>query len=179
MTTLWDQFLIGLLNETLEESALEFETDLMDERLYLVGEMLILIGHRRDHLRLEYESEGLTRAADGAEGNGSLKIVGVTHNESHCWRHGVHRASFLLDCHRHSSIKRECECFPKFGPELPSSLGKVNVGDSAGNVGEIRSSGMDRGARDKLAIRLDLENQNVMVQPGVAAESRNCDGRIS
>ena len=41
---LQDQFLVGLLDEDLEEPALDFETGLMDERLDLVGEMLVLLG---------------------------------------------------------------------------------------------------------------------------------------
>jgi hypothetical protein len=39
-----DEFLVGLLDEDLEEPALDFETGLMDERLDLVGEMLVLVG---------------------------------------------------------------------------------------------------------------------------------------
>jgi hypothetical protein len=45
MPPLQDRFLIGFLDENLEESALEFKTRLMDARLNLVGEMLILIRH--------------------------------------------------------------------------------------------------------------------------------------
>jgi hypothetical protein len=50
-----DQFLVGLLDEDLEETALDFETALMDERLDLVGEMLVLIGHGKGHLQLQFD----------------------------------------------------------------------------------------------------------------------------
>ena len=40
---LQDQFLVGLLDEDLEEPALNCETGLMGERLDLVGEMLVLV----------------------------------------------------------------------------------------------------------------------------------------
>ena len=50
-----DQFLVGLLDEGLEEPALDFETALMDERLDLVGEMLVLIGHGQGHLQPQFE----------------------------------------------------------------------------------------------------------------------------
>ena len=52
---LQDQFLVGLLNENLGEPALDFETGLVDERLDLVGEMLILIGHGKGHLQPRFE----------------------------------------------------------------------------------------------------------------------------
>jgi hypothetical protein len=44
-----DQFVIGLLDEDLEEPALEFETGLMDVGLDLVGEMLVLMRHGQGH----------------------------------------------------------------------------------------------------------------------------------
>jgi hypothetical protein len=50
-----NQFLVGLLDEGLEEPALDFETTLMDERLDLVGEMLVLIGHGQGHLQAQFE----------------------------------------------------------------------------------------------------------------------------
>jgi hypothetical protein len=50
-----DQLSVGLLDEDLEEPALEFEPGLMDERLDLVGEMLVLVGHGHGHLQLEFE----------------------------------------------------------------------------------------------------------------------------
>ena len=37
-----DQFLVGLLNESLEEPALNFQTSLMNDRLELVREMFVL-----------------------------------------------------------------------------------------------------------------------------------------
>src|SRR5512142_478645 len=40
-----DEFLVGLLDEDLEEPALDFEAGVMDERLDLLGEMLVLVGH--------------------------------------------------------------------------------------------------------------------------------------
>jgi hypothetical protein len=40
-----DQFVIGLLDEDLEEPALELEAGLMDRGLDLVGEMLVLVRH--------------------------------------------------------------------------------------------------------------------------------------
>jgi hypothetical protein len=44
-----DQFPIGLLDEDLEEPPLEFETDLMNVGLDLVGEMLVLMRHGQGH----------------------------------------------------------------------------------------------------------------------------------
>ena len=51
MPLLKDQFAIGLLDEDLEEPALEIETGLMDVGLDLVGEMLVLMRHGQGHLR--------------------------------------------------------------------------------------------------------------------------------
>jgi hypothetical protein len=46
-----DQFVIGLLDEDLEEPPLEFEAGLMDVGLDLVGEMLVLERHGQGHLQ--------------------------------------------------------------------------------------------------------------------------------
>src|SRR5512135_1909803 len=43
--TLEDEFLVGLLDEDWEEPALDLEAGVMDERLDLLGEMLVLVGH--------------------------------------------------------------------------------------------------------------------------------------
>ncbi len=45
---LQNQFLVGLLDQDLEEPALDFETGLMNECLDLVGEMLVLCGMGKD-----------------------------------------------------------------------------------------------------------------------------------
>ena len=45
---LQDQLLVGLLDEGLEEPALDLEAGLMDARLDLVGEVLVLGGMGRD-----------------------------------------------------------------------------------------------------------------------------------
>ena len=82
---LQDQFLIGLLDQDLEEPALDFETGLMDVRLDLVGEMLVLWWHGQGHLQRQFERERLTVILDGAEGDGSLKAVGGTHGVSPYW----------------------------------------------------------------------------------------------
>ena len=79
---LQDQFLVGLLDEGLEEPALDCDTGLMGERLDLVGEMLVLLWHRQGHLQRQFERECLTVILDGAEGDGSLKAVGSTHGVS-------------------------------------------------------------------------------------------------
>jgi hypothetical protein len=50
-----DEFLVRFLDEDPEELSLDFETDLMDARLDLVEEMLVLVGHGHGHLQLEFE----------------------------------------------------------------------------------------------------------------------------
>jgi hypothetical protein len=55
LSPLEDQFLVGLLDEGLEEPALDFESGLMDERLDLIGEVLVVVGHGHGHLQLEFE----------------------------------------------------------------------------------------------------------------------------
>src|SRR4051812_38293145 len=52
-----DQFSVGLLDDDPEEPALEFQPGLMDERLDLVGEMLVSLGHGHGQLELEFERE--------------------------------------------------------------------------------------------------------------------------
>ena len=76
------QFLIGLLDQDLEEPALDFETGLMNVRLNLVGEMLVLPWHGQGDLQRQFERERLAVRLDGAEGDGSLKTVGGTHGVS-------------------------------------------------------------------------------------------------
>ena len=66
--SLEDQFLVGLLDEGLEEPTLEFEADLMDKRLDPVGEMRVVVGQGQGHLEPEFERERLPLAVDGAEG---------------------------------------------------------------------------------------------------------------
>jgi hypothetical protein len=77
-----DQFLIGLLHEDLEEAALEFETGLMNERLDLVGEVLVLGRHGQRHPHGEFEGDVLVDQIDGAAPDGSLKSVGGAHGVS-------------------------------------------------------------------------------------------------
>jgi hypothetical protein len=55
VASLEDQFLVGLLDEGLEEPALDFQAGLMDERLDLVGEMLVLLWQGQGHVQLELE----------------------------------------------------------------------------------------------------------------------------
>ena len=77
-----NQFLIGLLDQDLEEPALDFETGLMNVRLNLVGEMLVLPWHGHGDLQPQCERQRLAVRLDGAEGDGSLKTVGGTHGVS-------------------------------------------------------------------------------------------------
>jgi hypothetical protein len=77
-----DQFLIRLLDEDLEESALNFETGLMHVGLDLVGEMLVLMRHGQGHLQRQVERESLVPPVDGAARDGSLKAVGGAHGVS-------------------------------------------------------------------------------------------------
>ena len=51
LPVLENQFLIGLLDQDLEEPALDFETGLMHVRLNLVGEMLVLPWHGQGDLQ--------------------------------------------------------------------------------------------------------------------------------
>jgi hypothetical protein len=53
--TLEDEFLVGLLDQDLEEPALDFETGVMNECLDLLGEMLVLVGHGQGHLQPEFK----------------------------------------------------------------------------------------------------------------------------
>ena len=76
------QFLIGLLDQDLEEPALDFETGLMNVRLNLVGEMLVLLVAWARRSPAQFERERLAVRLDGAEGDGSLKTVGGTHGVS-------------------------------------------------------------------------------------------------
>src|SRR4029077_6820435 len=82
------EFLIGLLDQDLEEPALDFETGLMNVRLDLVGEMLVLLWHGQGHLQRQLQRERLSVWLDGAEGDGSLKVVGGTHGVSPYWHYG-------------------------------------------------------------------------------------------
>ena len=50
-----DQFLVGLLDEDLEEPALDFKTGLVDLRLDLVGKMFVLVGHGQSHPQRQIE----------------------------------------------------------------------------------------------------------------------------
>ena len=51
LPVLENQFLIGLLDQDLEEPALDFETGLMNVRLDLVGETLVLLWHGHGHVQ--------------------------------------------------------------------------------------------------------------------------------
>ena len=88
LPVLENQFLIGLLDQGLEELALDFETGLMDVRLDLVGEMLFLLRYGRGDPQCQFECERLAVRLDGAEGKGSLKTVGGTHGVSPYWHDG-------------------------------------------------------------------------------------------
>ena len=54
----------------------------MDERLDLVGEVLVLGRHGQGHPQRQLQREGLIVPVDGAEVDGSLKAVGGTHGVS-------------------------------------------------------------------------------------------------
>jgi hypothetical protein len=82
MPLLQDQFVVGLLDQDLEEPALEFETRLMNVGLDLVGEMLVLVRHGQGHSQGQIERECLADPVDGADRDGSLKSVGVAHGVS-------------------------------------------------------------------------------------------------
>ena len=75
-------FLVGLLDEGSEEPALDLKAGLMDERLDLVGEVLVLGRHGQGHPQRQLQREGLIVPVDGAEVDGSLKAVGGTHGVS-------------------------------------------------------------------------------------------------
>ena len=91
-----DQFVVGFLDEDLEEPALDVQARVMDERLDLVGEMLVLVGHGQGHLQLELQGEPLILAVDGTEGDGSLKVVDVTHGGSPYWHYGGPSCVFFV-----------------------------------------------------------------------------------
>jgi len=74
----------------------DFETGLMNVRLDLVGEMLVLSWHGQGHLQRQLERKCLTVILDGAEGDGSLKAVGGTHGGSPYWYNGC--PSCVLFC---------------------------------------------------------------------------------
>src|SRR5271166_5943053 len=65
LPVLENQFLIGLLDQDLEEPALDFETGLMNVRFDLVGEMPVLSWHRQRHLKGQFERERLIVILDG------------------------------------------------------------------------------------------------------------------
>ncbi len=74
----------------------DFETGLMNVRLDLVGEMLVLSWHGQGHLQRQLERKCLTVILDGAEGDGSPKAVGGTHGGSPYWYNGC--PSCVLFC---------------------------------------------------------------------------------
>jgi hypothetical protein len=69
----------------------------MNEGLDLVGEMLVLVGQGHAHLQREFEGEGLPLAVDGAQGDGSLEAVGLTHGEAPYWHYGGSSCVFFVD----------------------------------------------------------------------------------
>src|SRR5271157_144503 len=75
----------SLLDENLEQPALDFKAGLMDERLDLVGEVLVLLWHGQRHPQRQIKRQCLPVILDGAEGDGSLKAVGGTHGVSPYW----------------------------------------------------------------------------------------------
>jgi hypothetical protein len=79
---LQDQLLVGLLDEGSEEPALDLKAGLMDERLDLVGQVLVLGRHGQGHPQRQLQREGPIVPVDGAEVDGSLKAVGGTHGVS-------------------------------------------------------------------------------------------------
>ena len=76
------QLLVCLFDQDLEEPALCFQTGLMNVRLDLVGEILVLRRHGKGHLQRQFEGECLIVTIDGAEGDGSLEAVRSTHGVS-------------------------------------------------------------------------------------------------
>ena len=67
----------------------------MDERLDLVGEVLVLGRHGQGHPQRQLQREGLIVPVDGAEVDGSLKAVGGTHGVSPYRSYGVLVRAFL------------------------------------------------------------------------------------
>jgi hypothetical protein len=61
----------------------------MSERLDRVGQMLVLVGQGHGHPQREVQCERLPLTGDGSEGDGSLKAVGVAHDESPYWHYGA------------------------------------------------------------------------------------------
>ena len=88
MPSLQDQFLIGFLDQGLEELALDFKAGLMYARLDSVREMLVLLWYGKRKIQREPEREDLSLILDGAEGDGSLEAVGGTHGVSPYWYYG-------------------------------------------------------------------------------------------
>ena len=78
---LQDQLLVGLLDEGSEEPALDLKAGLMDERLDLVGEVLVLGRHGQGHPQRQLQREGLIVPVDGAKVD-RMKAVGGTHGVS-------------------------------------------------------------------------------------------------
>src|SRR5208337_76759 len=76
-TSSWSAFSMGS-----EEPALDLKAGLMDERLDLVGEVLVLGRHGQGHPQRQLQRQGLIVPVDGAEVDGSLKAVGGTHGVS-------------------------------------------------------------------------------------------------
>jgi hypothetical protein len=89
-----NQFLVSLLNENSEKPALEFEPDLMNGGLDLVGEVLILVRHGQGNLQFQAQGERLVGTVDGTEGHGRLEVADVTHGGSPYSNDGVHRVCF-------------------------------------------------------------------------------------
>ena len=119
-----DQFVIGLLDEDLEEPPLEFEAGLMDVGLDLVGEMLVLVRHGQGHLQRQFEREGLVDPVDGAASDGSLKSVG---GRARCISilatMGIHRACFHRSaCPSHSPSTDQPRRHPSLAYPISLSL---------------------------------------------------------
>ena len=83
----------------------------MNERFDLVGEVLVLMGHGQGHLQPQFEREHLIDAVDGADGDGSLEVVGVTHGVSPYWYYGGSIVRFLIDRARESHYSLSCAEF--------------------------------------------------------------------
>ena len=87
---------------------MDFETGLINVRLNLVGEMLVLPWHGHGDFRRRFERKRRAVRLEGAEGDGSLKTVGGTHGVSPygCYGKYILRAFFINQVGEAATPKR-------------------------------------------------------------------------
>ena len=85
------------LDENLEKPALNFEADLMDGCLDLVGEVFVLIRQGHGHPQFQVQGEPLISTVDGTGTDSRLKSVGGAHGVSPDGNYGE---ASCVRCHR-------------------------------------------------------------------------------